>query len=373
MAARDYYAVLGVPEDAPAGAIKKAYRKLARQHHPDKNPNNKASEERFKEISAAYAVLSDDAKRKQYDQLRKMPPGFGRYGGGGGPGGPGGAPGGWQNIDLDDLQGFGAGGLGDILSSIFGQRARPRESARPVRQRGADRQVELAVSFATAVKGGDITVTVPLEEECARCHGSGGEPGSTVQTCPQCGGSGRVAVSQGGFAVQRPCPRCYGRGSLIESPCVVCQGEGSVMRRRKVKVALPAGVNDGEKIRLTGRGEAGVAGGPPGDLLLTIKVKPDRFFTREGLDVLGTVPLNIVQAMLGTKIRVRTVHGSKIELKIPPGTQNGARFRLKGQGIQRGERTGDQYVIVTVTVPETLTDEERALVEQLGQRPGFRR
>jgi len=380
MAAKNYYEVLGVPEDADPAAIKKTYRQLARRYHPDKNPGDKQAEERFKEISAAYQVLSDPDKRKQYDQMRRMasagagPGGFGGFGPGGfgaggyGAGGPGGT---WQTIEVEDLEsmfgGGGAGGLGDLFASIFGGRGRARPGAGPEPRRGADRRLEVAISFEVAARGGEIAVTVPLEEECSRCHGSGGEPGSTVQTCPQCGGSGAVTLQRGGFAVQRPCPRCYGRGHLVEKPCTKCGGDGSVTERRRVKIRVPAGIEDGGRIRLRGKGEAGAAGGPPGDLILTARIKPHRFFRRDGRNIHVTVPLTITQAILGSKIRVRTVHGTKVQLTIPPGTQSGTRFRLRGQGIRHGDETGDQFVEVTVKVPENLTDEERELVEKLAQ------
>jgi molecular chaperone DnaJ len=374
MAAKDYYQTLGVSEGAEADAIKKAYRQLARRYHPDKNPGDKQAEETFKEISAAYQVLSDPDKRRQYDQMRRMAAAGGGAGGfrGFDPGGPG--AGGWQTIDVEDLESiFGGqgGGLGDLFSSIFGGRARARPRGAPEPRRGADRQLELAVSFEVAARGGEIAVTVPLETECPRCHGNGAEPGSPVQTCPQCAGSGMVFLQRGGFSVQRPCPRCYGRGTLVEQPCRQCGGDGSVTERRQVKIRVPAGIEDGGKIRLRGKGEAGVAGGPPGDLLLTVRVKPHRFFRRDGLDVHVAVPVTIAQAILGTKLRVRTVHGTKVQLTVPPGTQSGTRFRLRGQGLRAGDRAGDQYVEVTVKVPEKLTDEERELVEKLAQSPGF--
>src|SRR5688572_5342176 len=375
MAAKDYYQTLGVSEDADQDAIKKAYRALARRYHPDKNPGNPQAEETFKEISAAYSVLSDPQKRSQYDQMRKMAAAGAGAGGfhGFGPGGP---AGGWQTIDIEDLESiFGSegGGLGDLFSSIFGGggRARTRTREAPEPRRGADRQVEVAISFEVAARGGEVAVTVPLEEECPRCHGSGGEPGSSVQTCPQCGGSGLVSLSRGGFAVQRPCPRCYGRGTLVERPCGRCGGDGSVTQRRKVKIRVPAGIEDGGRIRLRGKGEPGVAGGPPGDLLLVVRIKPHRFFRRDGLDTHVTVPITITQAILGTKIRVRTVHETKVQLTVPPGTQSGTRFRLRGQGIHAGQQTGDQYVEAVVKVPEELSEQERELVEKLAQSPGF--
>lgn len=368
MAAKDYYEVLGVSPDADASEIKSTYRKLARKHHPDTNPDDPGAEERFKEISEAYRVLSDPERRQQYDQMRSMGArGFaGRAGGRGAPG-AGGAPGGRQSIDLEDLEGF--GGFSDLFSSIFGQqRSRPRGRARPEPRRGADRRIEVDVPFETAVNGGEITVEIPLEEDCPRCEGTGAEPGTSVETCPRCGGSGQVSLVQGGFTVQRPCPVCAGRGAHIETPCRTCRGEGTVARRRKVKVKVPAGVEEGDRIRLRGKGEPGPAGGPAGDLFLTVGVRPHRFFRRDGLDIRCEVPISVVKAILGTKIRVRTVHGKKVEVKVPPGTQSGARLRLRGMGVRDGDRAGDQIVEIRVEVPETLTDEERELVEQLGER-----
>lgn len=377
MAAKDYYQSLGVSEGASAAEIKKAYRKLARKYHPDANPDDASAEERFKEISAAYQVLADPEKRSQYDRMRKAgAAGFGGFGPGGfGPGG--GDPragGGWQSIDPQDLEGLGGlGGLGDLFASMFGGRGRRSGPSPQGRRRGADRQIEVEVPFAVAANGGEISVTTPLEEECPRCHGNGAEPGTKVETCPQCGGSGQVSLVQGGFAVQRPCPRCYGRGTLVETPCRECGGDGTVSRPRRIRVKIPAGIEAGERIRLAGKGEAGQAGGPAGDLYLTVRIRGDRFFRREGLNVHCTVPINAVQAMLGTRVRVRTIHGTRVVLRIPAGTQGGTRFRLKGQGVMQGERVGDQYVEIAITVPEELTEEERALVEELGQQPSFKR
>lgn len=373
MAATDYYHVLGVSEDASADDIKKSYRKLAREFHPDTHPDDPIAEERFKEISSAYQVLSDPKSRREYDQMRRVGTdfgGFGGFGAAGGPGGPGGpGPEGWHSINIEDLDGFGrAGGFSDLFASIFGHRSRPKGPRGPQPRRGRDRTAKVGVSFDVAAKGGQVSVTIPLDETCSRCGGDGAEPGTEVENCPQCNGSGQVAVLQGAFAVKRPCPQCYGRGSIVETPCTQCRGVGSRTEQKKIRVKIPAGVEDGEKIRLRGKGEPGEAGGPPGDLYLTVMVKRDRFFTREGLNVTCTVPISAVQAMLGTKIRVRTIHGKKAELKIPEGTQGGSKFRLKGQGIERGDEVGDQYVVIEVKVPEDLTDEERALVEELGER-----
>jgi molecular chaperone DnaJ len=373
VAAKDYYQILGVPQDADADTIKKAYRKLARKYHPDANPDDPSAEERFKSISEAYRVVSDPERRKQYDAMRTAGAGSG-FGGGGGFGGFGfgrqpGAGGEWRTVDFGDLEGAEGFNFGDLFSSIFGGRQARGAGARAPRK-GADRQIDVRVSFAIAALGGSIEIRVPLEVDCPRCEGKGAEPGTKVETCPQCGGSGSLALVQGGFAVQRPCPRCYGRGTLIEEPCTRCRGEGTVTEPRRVKVRIPPLSEDGHRIRMRGQGEPGPAGGPPGDLILTVRVKPDRFFRREGLDIHCTVPITIVQAMLGAKIRVRTIHGTKVEVRVPPGTQGGTRLRLKGQGLERDAAKGDQLVEIQVKVPEKLTDEERELVEQLGQKLG---
>ncbi len=295
------------------------------------------------------------------------------FGGGGGFGGFGfgqpGAGGQWRTVDLEDLGGVEGFNLGDLFSSIFGGRQARGAGARGPRK-GADRRIDLRVSFQVAAKGGQVEIRVPLEVECPRCAGKGAEPGTKVETCPQCGGSGSVSLVQGGFAVQRPCPRCYGRGTLIEEPCTRCRGEGSVTEPRRVKVKIPPLTEDGHRIRMRAQGEPGPAGGPPGDLILTVRVKPDRFFRREGLDIHCTVAITIVQAMLGAKIRVRTIHGKKVEVRVPAGTQSGTRLRLRGQGLESEGAKGDQFVEVQVKVPEKLTDEERELVEQLGQKMG---
>jgi molecular chaperone DnaJ len=373
VAAKDYYEVLGIPQDADPDTIKKTYRKLARKYHPDANPDDPSAEERFKAISEAYRVVSDPEKRKQYDAMRSAGAGAGFGGGAGGFGGfgfgQGGAAGEWRTVDLGDLAGAEGFNLGDLFSSIFGSR-RPRGGGAPQPRKGADRRIDVRVSFQVAARGGRIEIRVPLEVECPRCEGRGAEPGTPVETCPQCGGSGSVSLVQGGFAVQRPCPRCYGRGTLIQEPCSRCRGEGSVTERKLVKVRIPALTEDGHRIRMRGQGEPGPAGGPPGDLILTVRVKPDRFFRREGLDIHCAVPISIVQAMLGTKIRVRTIHGTKVQVGVPPGTQSGTRLRLRGQGLESEDAKGDQYVEIQVKVPEKLTEEERELVEQLGQKLG---
>lgn len=375
-ASKDFYEVLGVSEKASADEIKKAYRKLAKKYHPDANPNDAGAAERFKDLGEAYAVLSDAEKRKQYDQMRRL----GAFGLGGAgrrsspgssrrTGAPGGASGG---ISFDDIQGF--GGIGDIFSSIFdlGGRGKAQTSSSGGPQKGQNVDYVVEVGFETAVKGGRISIDVPITEECATCSGSGAAPGSAVKTCGECGGSGQVSFGQSGFAVKRPCPACLGRGTIPERPCAACKGRGSLRQSRKIQVTVPKGVDDGSKLKLSGQGERGAGGGPPGDLILTFKVKEHRFFRREGLDIHVTVPVNIVQAALGTRIKVRTVGGSKVVLKVPPGTQPGTRFRIRGQGVQKGDRVGDQIVEVKVEVPDTLDDSAREALEKFGSAAALR-
>ncbi len=370
MAKKDYYNILGVSENATEAEIKRAYRDLAKKYHPDANPGNREAEERFKEISEAYQVLSDPEKRKQYDQLRR----FGGFAGAR-PGadfghfdfsdlfGRGRARTGGQRVfTFDDL--FGFGGFGDLLSEILGRS--PAAGSR----RGEDIHLEVTVPFETAATGGRVTIEVPREEACPRCAGTGAEPGSQVQTCPVCHGTGLTSVSQGGFAVSRPCPTCGGRGKLISQPCRQCHGSGRVPTRRRLAVSIPAGLEDGTRMRLRGQGDPGPGGKNPGDLILIVRVTPHRFFKRKGRDIYCEVPLDITKAILGTKIRVRTIHGKKAEIKIPPGTQNGTTFRLKGMGIRTKEGVGDQYVKVNLVVPEKLTEKQKKLIEEFAREAG---
>ncbi|MFW6199196.1 MAG: molecular chaperone DnaJ [Gemmatimonadota bacterium] len=374
---KDFYEILGVSESAGQDEIKKAYRKLAKQYHPDANQGDPEAAERFKEVGEAYSVLSDPEKRTQYDQMRKYGGfGFGRGGGGRGPGTPGAGrgpgAGGPESFSFDDLGGL--GGLGDIFSSIFdrGRRGRgPREGA-GAPSRGKNVEYVVEIGFATAVKGGKIAISVPISEDCAICGGSGAKPGTGVRSCPECGGVGTVSFGQGGFAVNRPCPACMGRGTVPEVPCSACGGAGVVRQNRKIQVKVPPGVETGSKVRLSGRGERGRGGGPPGDLIITFKVGDHHFFRRDGLDIHCTVPINIAQATLGTKIRVKTVSGKKVVLNIPPGTQSGTRFRIRGQGVEKGGRIGDQYVEVKVEVPEKLEENEERLMKEFAETSGLR-
>jgi molecular chaperone DnaJ len=370
--AKDYYAVLGVGEKASQEEIKKAYRKLAKQYHPDANQGDPKAAERFKEMGEAYAVLSDPDKRKQYDQMRRLGGlGFGRGGGRPEAGPFGGAQGG--SFSFEDLRDI--GGLGDIFSSIFDRGRRPGAEGQPRRggpHKGENVEYVVEVPFETAVKGGRISIQVPITEECATCGGSGAAPGSSVQTCRECRGTGTIAFGQGGFAVTRPCPACFGRGTIPETPCPSCAGAGAVRQDRKLQVVVPAGVDTGSKVRLTGQGERGRAGGTPGDLVITFKVKPHNFFRREGLDIHVSVPINIVQATLGSKLRVRTVSGKRVVLTVPPGTQSGTRFRIRGQGIEKGGRVGDQFVEVKVAVPDELSPEQKKAMEEFAEASGLK-
>jgi molecular chaperone DnaJ len=371
---KDFYRVLGVAENASADEIKKAYRKLAKQYHPDANPNDTAASERFKEVSEAYSVLSDDDKRKQYDQMRKL----GAFGGMGGfrpgAGRPGGA-GGTQTFTFDDLD-IGGGGLGDIFSSIFGRGAGAgpgRPGAQPGGpQRGENIEYAVEIPFRTAVRGGKVTIQVPVTEDCPTCHGSGAAPGATVSTCPECQGRGTVTFGAGSFGVSRPCPMCGGKGKVPSEPCPTCAGNGQVRRQRAVNVTVPAGVDNGSKIRLAGQGERGAAGGQPGDLVLTFRVEPDAFFSRDGLDVECTIHVNLAQAVLGSKVKVRTVDGQFVVLKVPPGTQPGRRFRIKGMGVEKSGRRGDQFVKVQVDVPDQLDESARKEFEEFAAAAGMR-
>jgi molecular chaperone DnaJ len=362
---RDYYGVLGVASTATQDEIKKAYRRLAKRYHPDANQNDPKAADRFKEISEAYQVVGDAEKRKQYDDMRRLGSfGFGTSDGSAGarrgpqPGGarPGAAGG------ATDPNGFGfdiggLGGLGDLFSSMFGG---GRGKARDAEQ-GQSVETTLEVPFRVAALGGKIPVELEVTEECATCHGSGAAPGAAVKVCPECSGRGVISFGQGGFAVNRPCPMCMGRGQIPSERCPTCSGSGEVRARKKLMVQVPQGIDSGAKIRLKGQGGRGASGGAPGDLVITFQVQPDRFYKREGLDLIAELPLNIAQATLGSKVRVSTLDEKKVTIRIPAGTSAGKRFRIRGQGIQRDERRGDLIVEVTITAPEKLTEEQEKL------------
>jgi molecular chaperone DnaJ len=370
---KDFYAVLGVSASASQDDIKKQYRKLAAKHHPDKNPTDPKAAERFKEISEAYNVVGDAEKRKQYDEMRRL----GAFGGFGGarPGARGGASrdgdsgfsGGFrfEEVDLGGL-----GGLGDIFGSMFGGGASGRRSREP--ERGQDVEVTLEVPFRTAALGGKVNIDLEVNEECPVCKGTGGAPGSKMQTCPECGGRGTISFGQGGFAVQRPCPQCLGRGQIPSERCHNCGGSGEVRARRKIAVTVPEGTDSGTKIRLRGQGGHGSRNGPPGDLIINFVVQPDKFYAREGLDLIAKVPINIAQATLGSKVNVKTLDGKKVAIKIPAGTPSGKRFRVRGQGIKKGEPRGDLIVEVEIVVPEKLTEEQEKMMKEFAEAGGLK-
>jgi molecular chaperone DnaJ len=367
---KDYYAVLGVSASATQDEIKKQYRKLAAKHHPDKNQNDPKAADRFKEISEAYQVIGDAEKRKQYDQMRQLGAfGGGRPGGGAGAGSPfgggfGGPGSGGYRYEEFDIGGL--GGLGDIFSSMFGGSSRGSRQQKQ-NERGQDIEASLEIPFRTAALGGKVPVDLEVNEECETCHGSGAAPGARIQTCPECNGRGTISFGQGGFAVQRPCPMCLGRGTVPSERCPTCHGAGEVRSKKKVMITVPAGVDSGAKIRLKGQGGRGARSGQPGDLIITFTVQPDRFYRREGLDVIAPVPINIAQATLGSKISVKTIDGKKVTIRIPSGTPSGKRFRVPGQGIEKEGTRGDLIVVVDVTVPEKLTEEQEKAMREFAE------
>src|SRR5215831_12660474 len=373
---KEYYSVIGVPASASQDEIKKQYRKLAAKHHPDKNASDPKAAERFKEISEAYQVLGDAEKRKQYDQMRQLGA-FGGFGpgqrrgpqpGAGQPFGPGA-----QSFRFEDLGDVGLGGLGDLFSSMFGGGTGAGKGARSRGpERGQDVESQLSIPFRTAALGGKVPIELEVNEECPTCHGSGAAPGAKVTTCPECHGRGTISFGQGGFAVQRPCPMCLGKGTIPSERCPTCGGSGEVRSKKKVMITVPEGVDSGTKIRLKGQGARGNRNGPPGDLLITFQVEPDRFFRREGLDVVAPVPINIAQATLGSKISVKTLDGKKVAIKIPAGTPAGKRFRVRGQGITKDDHTGDLIIEVQVSVPEKLTEEQEKAMRDFADAGGLK-
>ncbi len=348
---KDYYAALGVARNASQKDVTKAYRRLARQYHPDANPNNAAAEERFKEISAAYDVLGDEARRREYDEVRRL-----------GPSAFGGAGGGFR---FDP--GGGAGGdISDLRSEMFGRGGRRgRGGVGP--QRGADVEAGLTLDFADAVRGITTTLHVTSEARCGTCDGSGAAPGTSPRRCERCQGRGVVEDNQGPFAFSSPCPSCQGRGVTIERPCGTCRGSGAETRPREVRVRIPAGVDSGQRIRLKGRGAPGRNGGPAGDLFVVCQVQPHATFGRDGDHLTVRVPVSYAEAALGAEIPVPTLDGSGVTLRLRPGTQSGSRHRVKGRGIRAGQREGDLIVTVDVAVPTRLGDAERAAIEHLAE------
>lgn len=354
MAKQDYYDVLGVPRGASQEEIKKAYRKLARKLHPDVN-KEPGAEERFKTINEAYSVLGDPEKRAQYDQFGHAAfeePGQGGFGGFGG---------------------FGFDDLGDLFSEFFGGGFGPRQTQRP--RRGADLRYELTIEFEEAAFGTETEITIPRTVICEHCHGNQAEPGTPIVTCPDCSGSGQIRTVQqtpfGQFATTRTCPRCQGEGKTFEQPCTVCHGSGTERKMSRVTVKVPGGIDDGQTLRLAGKGEAGYRGGPPGDLLIALRVKPHKFFRREGYNVLYEASISFVQAALGDEIEVPTLDGD-VKLRIPEGTQSGRVLRMRGKGIPhlRGSGRGDQLVQVKVVTPTKLTAKQKELLREFAKAGG---
>jgi molecular chaperone DnaJ len=369
---KDYYAVLGVSATATQDDIKKQYRRLAKKFHPDANQNDPSAAERFKVISEAYNVLGDADQRKQYDEMRRLGAfgGFGGYGGarsgaGTGQQAPGGGPAGFK-FEQFDIGGL--GGLGDLFSSMFGGQGRPGGRPGPrTPERGQDVEMTLELSFRTAALGGRVPVQLEVNEECPTCKGSGAAPGAQLRTCPECNGRANVSFGQGGFAVTRPCPMCLGRGTVPSERCQTCGGTGEVRSKRTVIINVPPGVEAGNKVRLTGQGGKGSAGARPGDLIITFGVKPDRFYKRDGLDLIAPIPLNIAQATLGSRIQVRTLEGKKVAVKIPPGTPSGKRFRIRGQGIEKNGTRGDLLIETSIAVPDHLSPEQEQAMKEFAE------
>ncbi len=343
MAKRDFYEVLGLAKNASDEDIKKAYRKLAMKHHPDRNPDSKGAEEKFKEAKEAYEMLSDPQKRSAYDSY------------------------GHAGVDSSMGGGAGAGGFadtfGDIFGDIFGGGGRSRGG--PQVYRGADLRYNLEISLEQAAHGFDTTIRVPSWDECDTCHGSGAKTGTTPTTCPTCNGQGQVRMQQGFFSIQQTCPKCHGNGKIIASPCVTCAGMGRIKRNKTLEVKIPAGIDDGMRIRSSGNGEPGLNGGPPGDLYVEIHIKPHEVFQREGDDLHCEVPISYAKAALGGEVEVPTLNG-KASFTLPEGTQSGKTFRLRSKGIKgvRSGYAGDLFCHVVVETPIKLTDRQKELLRE---------
>ncbi len=370
---KDFYKELGVAKGASAAEIKKSYRKLAQKFHPDKNPGNAQAEQRFKDVSEAYDVLSDDAKRKEYDEARALFAGGayrGGFGGGYPPpnsGGPSRAGG--TTFDMSDL--FAQAGQGsqtnfdDLLGGLFSQTGAGRRTTRTPQgpARGRDTEAELTLSFDEAISGAQVSVQLSGPATCPTCHGSGAKPGTAPHQCPACSGTGFISSNQGAFGFSEPCRQCQGSGQVIDDPCPTCAGTGATTQTRTITVRVPAGVKDGGKLRIAGKGAPGARGGPAGDLNVVVHVKADKLFGRSGDDLTLTVPVSFAEAALGTDLRVPTPDGSVL-LKVAPGTPSGRTMRVRGRGApKRGGSAGDLLVTITVAVPTRLSAEAKAALE----------
>lgn len=356
---KDFYKVLGVSKGASADEIKKSYRKLARELHPDKNPGDAKAEERFKEVSEAYDVLSDDKKRSEYDEARTLfaSGGGGRFGGGGF-GSPGGFGGG-TTYDYSDVFGTDDGGLGDILGNIF-NRGRGGGTRRAQPRRGQDVESEITLGFDDALNGVTVPLRLASEAACDSCHGTGARAGTVPRVCPNCEGTGQTARNAGGFAFAEPCTACAGRGLIVDDPCPTCHGSGRGLSTRTVQARIPAGVKDGARIRLKGKGAPGERGGPNGDLYVVVHVSGHPVFGRKGDNLTVTVPVTFTEAALGGQVVVPTPGGGTVTLKLPAGTANGRTFRVRGKGVARKDGSkGDLLASIEVLVPTALTDEAR--------------
>jgi molecular chaperone DnaJ len=362
---KDYYDVLGVAQDASADDIKRSYRKLARKHHPDANQGDPGAEEKFKEVSEAYDVLSDAAKREEYDEVRRYgasgygPGGFPGAGfpGGGGGFSPGGAGGGAQTVNLEDL--FGEGGLGDMFGGMFGQSQRQARS-----RKGSDLRGSVTLGFRDAAEGTMVPLSVTTDVSCPTCHGSGAKPGTRPRTCPSCNGTGQFMREQGGFGFAEPCHACHQRGVIVDDPCPTCHGAGVVPKTKRIQVRIPAGVKDGQLLRLAGKGAPGVNGGPAGDLLVEVHVRSHPVFGRSGNNLTVTVPITFPESALGATVKVPTLDGGPVTVKVPAGTPSGRTMRVKGRGIQRKNgKPGDLLVTVDVAVPNRLNAQAKEALE----------
>ncbi len=354
MAKRDYYEVLGVAKNASEADIKKAYRRLAMKHHPDRNPDDKSAEARFKEANEAYEILADAQKRAAYDQFGHAGVDPSMAAGGRGPGG--GFYGAAGSASFADI-------FGDVFGDIFGGGGARRGSQA---FRGADLRYNLELSLEEAVKGTEVHIRVPTLESCETCHGSGAQPGTQASTCTTCGGHGQVRMQQGFFSIQQTCPACRGSGKVIKSPCTACHGEGRVRGTKTLSVKVPAGIDEGDQIRLGGEGEAGQNGGPGGDLYVQVRLKPHDIFKRDGDDLHCEMPLSFVTAALGGELEIPTLDG-RASLKIPAGTQTGQLFRLRGKGVRnvRSGQVGDLYCHAAVETPVSLTKRQKELLQEL--------